>query len=175
MGTLFASRRKRWILTAVVVAGLAAAQAYASGFIGVQVPGATGDATLAGFAGQIAAESVSWGFKNNAGVVIAPIVVTKRLDGATTALIQAGASAKILPTVTISHVTLGGPNGTLAIPQTTVLTNAKVVDFQMLDSVDGGPPVESVTFTAQAVTFNYVTATAAGALNKPSSASVSTK
>lgn len=175
MRTLLALRRKRWVLAAAVVTILAAAQAFASSFIGVQVPGAAGDAQQAGFVGQIAAESVSWGFRNSAGVVIAPIVVTKRLDSATTALIQAGASAKLLPTVTISHVTLGGPNGTLAIPQTTVLTNAKVVDFQMLDSVSGGAPVESVTFTAQAVTFNYVTATAAGALNKPSSASVSTK
>lgn len=175
MRAFFASRRNRWVLSGVGLAVLVAAQAYASGFIGVQVPGATGDAQQSGFVGQIAAESVSWGFKSSAGVVLAPIVVTKRLDGATTALIQAGATGKVLTSVTISHVTLGGPGGTLAIPQTTVLTNARVVDFQMLDSVDGGAPVESVTFTAQSVTFNYVTASAAGALNKPVSATVTPK
>jgi type VI protein secretion system component Hcp len=158
----------------VALALLMAVHAFASDSIFVQVPGATGSSTTAGFIGQINADSVSWGFRNNSSIVLAPIVVTKRLDTASTSLMKAGAAGTALATVTISHVTLGG-SGTTSVAQTTVLTGARITDYQLVDSEGGGPPLETITFSATSITFSFVTASATGVVSKPATATMAPK
>lgn len=153
---------------------LISVHAFASDSIYVQVPGAAGDTTTAGFIGQINADSVSWGFRNNTSIVLAPIVVTKRLDTASTGLMKAGAAGTLLSTVTISHVTLLG-TCTTPLTQTTVLTGAKITDYQLIDKDDHGPPLETITFSATSLTFSFVTASAQCVVSKPATATMSPK
>lgn len=164
----------RLAVGSAMLALLVAVHAFASDSIYVQVPGATGSSTSAGFVGQINADSVSWGFRNNSSIVLAPIVVTKRLDTASTGLMKAGAAGTVLATVTISHITLGG-TGTTQVTQTTVLTGAKITDYQLIDNAGGGAPLETITFSATSLTFSFVTASATGVVSKPATATMSPK
>lgn len=153
------TKTKICVSAIAAMAALLAAQGFASQAITVQIPGIVGDSSTVNFIGQIDADSVSWGFHTDnsvdaGAVILAPIIVTKTLDSSSSLLMAAGATNKTFTTLTIHHI-VQTTSTTKPIESTTILTNARVTDYQMLDRVDGGPPLESITFAATAINFSH--------------------
>lgn len=144
----------------------------ASTGIFVQVPDIPGDATAAGFAAQIEAKSVTISAALAAGKpTLAPVIVSKAVDGASPKLFDALGKGKVFPTLTITATgqIAGGPQ---IARSRYLLKDVRVADFRVVDTAGASAPVEQVSFAAGSVTMEYIPVDGAGRAGTPVSGSI---
>jgi len=145
-------------LFGVILASAIAIPAFASDDIYVEISGITGSSTAKGFEGDIQVSSISMGYSVPQGSsgstgkpVFNPLVVSKRADKSTTAIMEAGGKGLVLKNVTLSMmpaVAGSGPTMRVTIP------SAMVSDWRLVDS-EGGEPTEQFTLLVNGYTVFY--------------------
>ena len=155
------------ISTAVI--GLTAQSALGDEVFVMQIPGITGDVTVANYVGSISVSSFSAGFSNSAAAgssavvagkpICQPIQVVKPLDGTSPRMSAAAFSGTPYPTVTLIGLTQSSSAAYYYPFLTFTLSNVVVSSLNF-----AGAQTESLTLVYGQITVSYYAPSATGAI-----------